>query len=681
MRPPTSNPAIEAVSRLGRDVWKGDQLDQLLAKAARLAAETTGGDAALVLERTLGNRLTTASGAFGWQPAPTVRDLATAAHWHAPEVMETAKGAVLIPDLRERRNEPPIFLANGFRSVAAVLIGDAPRPYGVLAVYARKPGAFGPDIVPVLSTLGVVVGLAVRHTQLTAELNRERDERFRLASLVEGTDDAIVSLTLDGTVISWNPGAERLYGYPAHEIVGKDVSMLVPAERTRDRHYLLDRVRAGERIPAFDAVHRRKDGSPVTISLSMSPIHDRHGQVVAVAGIAHDITETRRLESSLRQSAKMEAVGRLAGGLAHDFNNMLTVIDGYSELVLMKLPADSPVRGLVEEIHKAGERAAELTRQLMVFSRKSMVEPRVLDLSEVVLADVDMLKRVIGEDITIETKLAADLDHVMADRAQFDQLLVNLVINARDAMPTGGRVTIETANVEFTTAHGVVPREVPPGSYVMLSVSDTGVGMDAETRNRVFEPFFTTKGSGRGTGLGLTMLQNFVMQSGGYVGVYSEPGQGTTFRIYLPTVALPVAVTGAARSDEAPPGTETVLVVEDDNAVRFFTEAVLKAAGYDVLTASNGIEALSIARSTAHPIHLLMSDVVMPVLGGHALAEQFHAVRPDTRVLFTSGYTPDAVSRRGIAIPADQFIQKPYSPAGLCRKIRGILDRVNDPGT
>ncbi len=675
MRRPPSNSFIEAVSRLGRDAWKGDQLDQLLARAASVAADTAGGDAALVLERTLGNRLTTAGGAFGWQAAPTVRDLISPTIWHAPEVLESPNGAVLISDLRERRNEPPIFLANGFRSVAAVLIGHGSRPYGVLAVYARRPDAFDADVLPLLSTLAAMVGLAVRHAHLTADLDRERDDRFRLASLVEGSDDAIVSATLDGTIISWNPGAERLYGYPAHEIVGRDVSMLVPAERTSDRHYLLERVRSGERIPAFDAVHRRKDGSPVTISLSMSPIHDRHGQVVAVAGIAHDITETRRLESSLRQSAKMEAVGRLAGGLAHDFNNMLTVIDGYSELVLMKLPADNPVRSLVEEIHRAGERAAELTRQLMVFSRKSMVEPRVLDLSEVVLADVDMLKRVIGEDVAIETRLAGNLDHVMADRAQFDQMLVNLVINARDAMPDGGQVTIETANVTFTTAHGVVPREVPPGAYVMLAVSDIGVGMNAETLKRVFEPFFTTKGSGRGTGLGLTMLQNFVMQSGGYVGVYSEPGQGTTFKIYLPTVALPLAALHAPRSDEPPAGTETILVVEDDDAVRFFTEAVLKAAGYDVLTASNGIEALSLARSSAHPIHLLMSDVVMPVLGGHALAEQFLVLRPDARVLFTSGYTPEAVSRKGIAIPADQFMQKPYSPAGLCRKIRDILDR------
>ncbi len=663
------------MSRLGRDVWKGEPLDQILARAARLAAETTGGDAALVLERTLGNYLTTASGAFGWQPTPTARDLTTATIWHAPEVLEAANGAVLVADLRERRNEPPIFLANGFRSVAAVLIGHASRPFGVLAVYARRRAAFGADVVPLLSTLGVVLGLGARHAYLTADLDRERDDRFRLASLVEGSDDAIVSATLEGTIISWNPGAERLYGYPAHEIVGHDVSMLVPAERTADRHVLLDRVRSGERIPAFDAVHRRKDGSAVTISLSMSPIHDRHGQVVAVAGIAHDITETRRLESNLRQSAKMEAVGRLAGGLAHDFNNMLTVIDGYSELALMKLAADHPVRSLVEEIHKAGERAADLTRQLMVFSRKSMVEPRVLDLSEVVLADVDMLKRVIGEDIAIDTRLAANLDHVMADRAQFDQVLVNLVINARDAMPNGGQVTIETANVTFTGAHGVAPREVPPGAYVMLAVSDTGVGMDAGTLKRLFEPFFTTKGSGRGTGLGLTMLQNFVMQSGGYVGVYSEPGQGTTFKIYLPTVALPLATGHMPSSDQPPPGTETVLVVEDDDAVRYFTEAVLKAAGYDVLTASNGIEALSIARSSSHPIHLLMSDVVMPVLGGHALAEQFQVLRPDARVLFTSGYTPDAVSRKGIAIPADRFIQKPYAPAGLCRKIRDLLDR------
>jgi CheY-like chemotaxis protein len=344
----------------------------------------------------------------------------------------------------------------------------------------------------------------------------------------------------------------------------------------------------------------------------------------------------------------MEAVGRLAGGLAHDFNNMLTVIDGYSELALMKLPDDSPVRGLVDEIHKAGERAADLTRQLMVFSRKSMVEPHVMDLSEVVEGAVATLTRIIGEDVAIETRLAADLHNVMADRSQLDQVLFNLVINARDAMPLGGKVIIETANVEFASAHGVGPREVPAGQYVMLAITDTGMGMDAATRARVFEPFFTTKGSGRGTGLGLAMVQSFVMQSGGHLAVYSEPGHGSTFKLYLPTVALPVAAVPSERPAEPPAGTETVLVVEDDDAVRVFTEAVLKAAGYEVLAAANGAEALDLARSTPRAIHLLMSDVVMPVLGGHALAEQMRSIHPEARVLFTSGYTPEAVSRKGI---------------------------------
>ena len=451
------------------------------------------------------------------------------------------------------------------------------------------------------------------------------------------------------------------------------MSVLIPHDREGDRHVLVERLRAGQRIPAFDAIHRRKDGTPVTVSLSLAPVRDRRGAIVAFSGIAHDVTETRRLESQLRQSAKMEAVGRLAGGLAHDFNNMLTVIDGYSELVLMKLAADSPVRGLVEEIHKAGERAADLTRQLMVFSRKSMVEPQVLDLSEVVQADVDMLSRVIGEDVVIETSLAAGLDHVMADRTQLEQVLVNLVLNARDAMPTGGTVPITTANATLATPLRVRGHEVPPGQYVVLAVRDIGVGMDAATLRRIFEPFFTTKGSGRGTGLGLAMLQSFLMQSGGHVTVESEPGQGTTFHLYLPTVELPVAARPHAVTEAAPEGTETVLVVEDDDAVRVYTESVLRAAGYEVLTAANGAEALDLAARTPH-LHLLMSDVVMPVLGGHALAEEFRRLHPQARVLFTSGYTPEAVSLRGVVIPAEQFIQKPYAPAALCRKVRGVLD-------
>jgi hypothetical protein len=666
--PPTA--AIEAVSRLGRLLGTDVPLDATLAEAARLAADTTGAPASLVLERLPDQRTFTIRASHGWVVTPAGQDFESPSGGHAALVLAAGPTGLVVRDLADRTDEPALIGSHELKAAAAVAIGDARRPFGVLAVYSQDVDAFDDEVLRCLEALATLVAAAVLRGQLSTELDRERNERFRLASLVDGSDDAIISATLDGTILSWNPGAERLYGYAAHEIVGQDVSVLVPAERDADRRYMLARVRAGQRIPAFDATHRRKDGAPVTLSLSLSPVHDRHGQVVAVAGIAHDVTETRRLEGELRQSAKMEAVGRLAGGLAHDFNNMLTVIDGYSELAMMKLPHDSPVMELVEEIHRAGERAADLTRQLMVFSRKSMVEPEVVNLSDIVQSNVEMLARVIGDDITIETALQPGLAHVMADRTQLDQVLVNLALNARDAMPQGGQLTIATANAHLAAGTGTVPA----GQYAMLQVRDTGIGMSEATKKRLFEPFFTTKGSGRGTGLGLAMLHNFVTQSGGHVAVDSEPGRGTSFRIYLPTVPLPVTPEPTADAGDSPPGTETVLVVEDDAAVRQFTEAVLHAAGYDVLSATQGAEGLALAQARRGPIHLLVTDVVMPVLGGHALAEQLRSVHPEARVLYTSGYTPEAVSRRGIAIPLTQFLQKPYSPAALCRRVRVILD-------
>jgi PAS domain S-box-containing protein len=577
-------------------------------------------------------------------------------------------------DLASRPGEPPLFARHGLNAGAAVPIVDGAGPLGVLAAYGQDPGAWSDDTLRTLEGLAALAAAAIAGGRQEADLDGERDERQRLASLIEGTDDAIVTATLEGRILTWNPGAERLYGYRADEIIGCDVSVLVPAEREPDRRRMLERVRAGARIPAFDATHRRKDGAPVTVSLSLSPVKDRHGHVIAVAGIAHDVSQTRRLEAELRQLAKMEAVGRLAGGLAHDFNNMLTVIDGYSQLVLMKLPADSPIRGLIQEIHKAGERAADLTRQLMVFSRKTMVDPRVLNLSDVVQSNAEMLSRVVGDDISVVKSLEPALGHVMADRSQLEQAVVNLVLNARDAMPAGGRLLISTANVRFDAPQPGSPREVPAGEYVELTVADTGIGMDEATRGRLFEPFFTTKGSGRGTGLGLAMLQHFVLQSGGFVAVESSPGEGTRFRMYLPTVPLPLPPGVIATNEDAPSGSESVLVVEDDQAVRLFTESVLLAAGYQVESASSGSEALQVARGHQGPLHLLITDVVMPGLDGQALAEQFREVRPEGRVLFTSGYTLESVSRRGVPIPAARFIQKPYSPAALCRHVRAALD-------
>ena len=674
--PPSAVPIrpFEPLARLASLLSRRPQADELTGEAARAAAEGAGAPMSLVIERRPGAGTAAIRGSYGW-PMPPEPDAFAPSASHIAEALSSPGGRV-IGDLASRSGEPELLASHDLKQAAAVPIGDPAQPFGVLAVYTDTHFPLAPDAtLQVLTAVAALLDAGLNQARLLASLEREQDDRFRLTSLVEASDDAIVTTTLAGSVLSWNPGAERLYGYTGREILGKDVSLLVPPERQRDRELVLSRVRTGQRIPAFDAVHRRKDGSPVAVSLSLSPVSDRQGTVVAIVGIAHDVTETRRLESELRQSAKMEAVGRLAGGLAHDFNNMLTVIDGYSQLALMKLPADSPIRELIEEIHRAGDRAADLTRQLMVFSRRSMVQPEVLNLSQVVESNTDMLGRVIGEDVTIATTLESRLENVMADRAQVDQALVNLALNARDAMPDGGRLGIETANVRFESAHGVPPREVPAGQYVLLAITDSGIGMDAVTRGRIFEPFFTTKGSGRGTGLGLAMLHNFVRQSGGFVTVYSEPGQGTTFKIYLPTVALPVTPRPLAATGQAPSGSETILVVEDDSAVRQFTEAVLSAAGYAVLTAGQGAEAMALVRQHPHPIRLLMTDVVMPVVGGHALAEQFLEHQPDGRVLFTSGYTPEAVSRRGIAIPAEQFIQKPYSPAALCRQVRSILDR------
>lgn len=646
-------------------------LDEVLTETARLAAVCTSALTALLLEWVPAQDTFSIRASHGWPAALHDRQLTGPATSLAAAAMNG--NGLIRRDLAGGADQPPL-ASPRIRSGAAVPIADDTCRFGVLAVYSPDAAAFGDGTLRTLDGLAILASAAITGGRRAADLDGERDERLRLASLVEGSDEAIMSATLEGAFLAWNPGAERLYGYSSAEVLGRDVSILIPPGREADRHRMIERVRSGARIPAFDAMHRRKDGSPVTVSLSLSPVKDRHGRIVAVAGIAHDVTETRRLEAELRQLAKMEAVGRLAGGLAHDFNNMLTVIDGYSQLVLMKLPADSPIRGLIEEIHKAGERAADLTRQLMVFSRKTMVDPRVLNLSDIVRSNTGMLSRVVGDDISVVTSLEPELAHVMADRSQLEQALVNLVLNARDAMPAGGRLLISTANVRVDAPRSASPRDLPPGQYVELTVSDTGVGMDASTRGRLFEPFFTTKGSGRGTGLGLAMLQHFVMQSGGFVTVESEPGEGSRFRTYLPTVPLPLAPGVAVANDEAPSGSETVLVVEDDQAVRMFTEAVLLAAGYHVLSAANGSEALLLGRAHRGPLHLLITDVVMPGLDGHALAAQFETLRPEGRVLFTSGYTPDAVSRRGIAIPAARFIQKPYAPAALCRHVRTVLD-------
>ncbi len=382
----------------------------------------------------------------------------------------------------------------------------------------------------------------------------------------------------------------------------------------------------------------------------------------------------RALEDQLEQSRKMEAVGRLAGGVAHDFNNLLTAILGYSNLVLEELEPGHPARADVEQMRRAGESAASLTQQLLAFSRKQILQPQVLDLNDVVSRAESLLQRLIGEHIRLVTALDPSLDRVNADPGQLEQVIVNLAINARDAMPEGGKLTIETANVELDEAYVLQHGGSSPGSHVMLAVSDTGVGMDAETRARIFEPFFTTKRRGEGTGLGLSTVYGIVTQSGGSIWVYSEPTRGTTFKVYFPQAPQAEPQTVAAPRTDGLQGTETILLAEDQPEVRSVARAVLERYGYRVLEAKHGDEALRILRAHHEPIHLLLSDVVMPSMSGPELARLVQLEQSGIRVLYASGYTDDAIVRHGVLDPGVAFLQKPFTPTALLRKIRELLD-------
>jgi PAS domain S-box-containing protein len=409
----------------------------------------------------------------------------------------------------------------------------------------------------------------------------------------------------------------------------------------------------------------------VTLLTSKVPLRDESGAVVGVLGIYQDITDRKRLEEQFRQAQKMEAIGRLAGGVAHDFNNLLTVINGFSQVVVDTLEAEHPARPLVDEIGKAGDRAARLTRQLLTFSRQQVVNPRIINLNMVVNGTDRMISRLIGEDIIVSTDLDPDLWPVKIDRGQVEQVLMNLVVNSRDAMPTGGRLMICTGNV----AQGDGPPDLPPGHWVALSVSDTGVGMDEATRARVFEPFFTTKGVGKGTGLGLATVYGIVVQNKGHITVEREPGQGATFTIYLPCLAESTPVAESVYTNgPMPNGSETVLLVEDEPAVRALNRRVLESCGYTVLEAGDGLEAVQLVGGLDGPLHILVSDVVMPHLGGRQLAEQLHSIRPGLKVLFVSGYTNDDVVRHGVGSEFD-FLQKPFRPMALAHKVREVLDQ------
>jgi PAS domain S-box-containing protein len=694
--------------------------------------------------------------------------------------------------------------------------------------------------------------------QLQVQLQREIAERQRAetltrqwAALVQSSDDAIIGKTLDGTIASWNAGAERLFGYTAEEAQGQHIDILLPIEQSHIMPDLMQQIRQGQHVKHYETVRVRKDGTLIDVSLGISPILDRSGQVAGMSTIARDITARRRIdrlqgaqhtvtrlmaaaqsiedaapkvlkavaeaigwdvglfwtvdrpagvlrclaawhlpgtrekplvmlsqqgpvslstgllgqvgmsgkaswvsnlaeadadprvkaavagkllntlaypvlfgtevvgvleffsaklgdvdaplqamlatvasqlgqfierqrttevlrltEEQFRQAQKMEAIGRLAGGLAHDFNNLLTGILGYSELILSSTGPTDPFRDEIGEIRKAADRAALLTQQLLAFSRKQVLATKIVDLNHVLTDTEKMLQRLIGEDVKLVTQLHSALGKVKADPSQLSQVILNLAVNARDAMPRGGKFIIRTANIDLDDHAVKGCPELPPGRYVLLCVSDTGCGMDAATRARIFEPFFTTKELGKGTGLGLATVYGIVKQSSGHIEVETAPGQGTTFRIYLPRQQ---ETKPQLKSDSAirktPRGNETILLVEDEAVVRSLSRTTLTKCGYTVLEASRGAEAVRLAEQHQGPIHLLLSDVVMPEMGGRDLAEYLTAARPELKVLFMSGYTEDAVVRHGILKEEVSFLPKPFSPPILAQTVRKILDR------
>jgi len=530
--------------------------------------------------------------------------------------------------------------------------------------------------------LGVTRDITER--QRAEELLRRSEANYR--SLVKGAPYGIYRVTAEGKLLDVNPALVEMLGYGSEaELLAVDVKDIYgdPAERAR-----LLRQRSA-RIEGIEVGWKRKDGTGITVRLSGRPVPDAsRGSAAGPDGegaaihemIAENVTEQRLLEQQLRQAQKMEAVGRLAGGVAHDFNNLLMVIKGHSELLLDRVRTEDWHYRKVEQIQKAADRAAALTRQLLAFSRMQVLQPKVIDLNLVVAEMGKMLPRLIGEDIDLSIRMDERLAHVKADPSQIEQVILNLAVNARDAMPEGGRLVVETSNADLDEAYA---RRHPPlvaGSYVMLAVSDTGTGMDPETQAHIFEPFFTTKEKGKGTGLGLATVYGVVKQSGGYIWLYSEPGHGTTFKIYLPRVAESVDPSRQAKqATQSPGGTETILLAEDEREVREVAHEFLGLCGYTVLVAKDGAEAIEIARNHPGPIHLLVTDMVMPGMGGRELAARLSPLRPEIKVIYMSGYTEYATVRQGELEEKAVLLTKPFTRSILARAVREILHGDKSP--
>ncbi len=558
----------------------------------------------------------------------------------------------------------------------------------------RKDGSEFPveiSLSPVKTDEGMVVLSAIRdisdrkrieeelqkaHEELAASKDRELLEyQNRLALIVDSSQDAIIGKDLDGIITHWNKGAEHMYGYSAEEMIGRSISVLAPQDRRDEIPGILKRIRSGERVEYFESVRVRKDGQQLNVSISVSPIRDAKGGIVGASIIARDVTGQRRAEDLLRHAQKMEAVGRLAGGVAHDFNNILGIVTACCELLRSRVALDGAAHYL-DNIQEAAKRGASLTRQLLAFSRRQVsVQPRLLDLNEALKDVIKLLRPLMGDDVQIIVRQGTDTAVVESDPVQLDQIVLNIAVNARDAMPRGGKLILETSAQEFDAALAERHPPMKPGRYVLLAISDNGCGMDAVTLSKIFDPFFTTKEIGKGTGLGLATVYGIVKQSGGHIWVYSELNRGTTFKIYLPAADHKVGMAPKSEIEALPPKADgkTVLLVEDDDLMRTMTRQMLEDHGYRVVEADGAKQALECLGSNSS-IDLTLTDVVMRGMSGPELALQLTNLSPAMKVVYMSGYTGELIAQGNGLSQEITLLEKPFTKAALLKILHAALE-------
>ncbi len=547
------------------------------------------------------------------------------------------------------------------------------------------------SLSPVSTGKGFIVLSAIRdisdRKRIESELRRVQEElyqktaeqlgayRTRLASIIDSSEDAIIGKDLNGTITSWNRGAEKIYGYTAEEAIGKNISMLAPPDRPDEIPGILQRIAHGEPVEHVESVRVTKDGRSLNVFLSVSPLRDSQGNVVGASAIARDITEQKRTEGRLHQSQKLEAIGRLAGGIAHDFNNILGIIHACKEFLFDRIDPKTESAVYIENIGKAVDRGTSLTRQLLAFSRSSTIKPRLLDLNERLKDTSKLLRPLMGDDVEILIVSKSPVAVVEADPGQLDQIVINLAVNARDAMPQGGKFILEASTIAYEEAFAGGQHTVPPGKYVLLAVSDTGSGMDEATAARAFEPFFTTKETGKGTGLGLATVYGIVKQNAGHILVYSEPGHGSTFKIYLPSAENKLGL--ESDSEVAGPAPKarsaTILLAEDDEIMRGLTRTMLEGHGYTVVEADDGKSALEKAAAHQGRIDLLLTDVVMRRVSGPELAEQLTASHPELKVVYMSGYTGELIKEREVVNRDITLLEKPFTRNALLDAVHTAL--------